>query len=186
MKSVTVSRTTLTVLLLSLFVVPAFALSLHHAEEIDARVSNTLARFESRVRGASELMHRARAVLVFPGVTKAAFVFGGEHGNGELRINGRTAGYYSLTAGSWGIQVGVEQKDIIIAFMTDEALRRFRQTDGFTIGGDAAVTLIKVGADGSIDTNTLTQPVVAMVRNQKGLMLDLSLNGTKISRLHVK
>jgi lipid-binding SYLF domain-containing protein len=178
-------KAAITTLLLLFAITPAFALSRRDAGKIHSRVHTALASFESHSHGAAALVHKARGVLIFPGLVKAGFIFGGEHGLGELRVNGKTVGYYSLTGGSWGAQIGAESRDLIIAFMTDGALQQFRKTDGFKIGVDASVSVIKVGAGADIDTNTITAPIVAVVRNQKGLMLDLSLNGSQIGHLKV-
>jgi lipid-binding SYLF domain-containing protein len=72
-------------------------------------------------------MAQAKAVLVMPNVTKAGFFAGGQYGEGALRMGGKTQGYYNLIAGSFGFTFGAQKMDIIIAFMTDEALQGFRK-----------------------------------------------------------
>jgi len=153
------------------------------AREIDAGVHATLDRFFYKVGGARELANKAVGILVFPSIVKAGFGFGGEYGEGALLIRGRNAGYYNTVSASFGFQLGVQERSVIIAFMTPEALRQFRGTAGWKIGADASVAIITVGAGGSIDTNKITSPVVGFILDPKGLMYNLTLEGTKISRI---
>jgi lipid-binding SYLF domain-containing protein len=153
------------------------------AREIDASVDVSLERFAKQVAGAKEFMKNAKGLLVLPGVTKAAFIIGGEYGEGALRINGKTADYYNLVSGSFGLQIGAEARDIIIAFMTDEALSAFRASNGWEAGVDGNIALITVGAGGRVDTTTTRDPIVGFVFDVKGLMADVSLKGAKITKL---
>ena len=150
---------------------------------IDADVDATLTRLYSTVQGSRELVDKARGVLVFPSVITAAFWFGAQYGKGALRVGGQTSGYYSLTAGSFGLQIGAQSKAIIMLFMTQEALDKFMSSQGWAAGVDATVALVSVGANGNVDTSTATKPVEAFVLTNAGLMAGVSLEGTKISRL---
>jgi lipid-binding SYLF domain-containing protein len=154
------------------------------AKEIDASVDVALERFDKQVAGAKEFAKAAKALLVLPSVKKAAFIVGGEYGEGALRINGKTADYYNIVSGSFGLQIGAQAKDIIIAFMTDEALAAFRASDGWEAGVDGNIALITVGAGGSVDTTTIRDPIVGFVFDVKGLMADVSLKGAKITKLN--
>jgi lipid-binding SYLF domain-containing protein len=153
------------------------------AREIDAGVHETLDRFFHKIGGARELAHKAVGLLVFPSVVKAGFGVGGEYGEGALLVDGRNAGYYNTISGSFGFQLGVQARSVIIAFMTPQALRQFRSTSGWKVGADASVAIITVGAGGSIDTNKITSPVVGFILDPKGLMYNLTLEGSKISRI---
>ncbi|CAM2154685.1 MULTISPECIES: YSC84-related protein [Paraburkholderia] len=152
-------------------------------QSIDASVDGTMSRLYQTVPGSRELVGKARGVLVFPSVVQAGIVVGGEHGDGALRVGGGTVGYYSTTGASVGATLGVQSKAVVYLFMTQDALDKFRNSDGWSVGGDASVALVKVGANGSIDTTTATKPVEVFVLTNKGLLGDLSLGGTKISRL---
>ena len=154
------------------------------AYEIDVGVDETLERFYYSIRGARELAHKAVGVLVFPSVVKAGFGFGGEYGEGALRIRGRTVDYYNTLSASVGFQLGVQERSVIIMFMTPDALDQFRRTAGWKVGADASVAIITVGIGGSIDTNKITSPVVGFILDPKGLMYNLTLEGSKISRIH--
>lgn len=159
---------------------PAAAAS---AYEIDSDVNATLDRFFYNVRGAADLLNRAAGVLVFPSVVKAGIGVGGEYGEGALRVAGRSVGYYNTISASVGFQLGVQARSVIIAFMTSDSLERFRRTDGWKIGADASVAVITLGVGGSVDSNQVKNPVVAFVLDNKGLMYNLTLEGTKISRI---
>jgi len=67
--------------------------------------------------------------------------------------------------------------------MTDDSLNRFRSSDGWSAGGDASVAVLKIGANGVVDTSTATGQVDAFVLSNGGLMAGASLDGTKVSRL---
>jgi len=153
------------------------------AGEINASVNAALNRFYKQVGGAKEFMAQAKAVLVMPNVTKAGFFAGGQYGEGALRMGGKTVGYYNLVAGSFGFTFGAQRMDIIIAFMTDEALQGFRKVDGWEIGIDGNVALITIGAGTRLDTTTARDPIVGFVFDAKGLMADLSLKGAKFTRI---
>jgi lipid-binding SYLF domain-containing protein len=154
-------------------------------QSIDASVDGTMSRLFQTVPGSRELVSKARGVLVFPSVIQAGFVVGGQYGEGSLKVGGSTVGYYSTVSGSFGLQAGAQSKAIIFLFMTQDSLDSFRNADGWSVGGDASVALVKVGANGAIDTNTATAPVQVFVLTNAGLMGDLSLQGTKVSRLKI-
>ncbi len=152
-------------------------------KEIDASVDAALDRFHKEVKGAKEFLASAKGVLVFAGVIKAGIGIGGEYGEGALRINGKTADYYSVASGSIGLQLGAQKKDIILVFMQDEALKKFRASSGWKAGVDGSVALITVGAGGSIDTTKINEPIVGFVVGQSGLMYNLTIEGSKITKL---
>ena len=151
--------------------------------EIDAGVHHTLRVFVRQVGGARELLDRSAAVLVFPTVIKAGMGVGGEYGEGALLVRGRTVGYYNTVSASIGFQLGAQARSVIIAFMTHEALDGFRRVAGWKIGVDGSVALINVGVGGSIDTSKIASPIVGFIFDGKGLMYNLTLEGSKISRI---
>ena len=120
---------------------------------------------------------------MFPTIVKAGFGFGGEYGEGAMRIGGKTVAYYNTAAASFGFQIGAQARSVIIMFMTPEALANFRRVDGWKVGVDGSVAIITIGAGGSIDTDKITNPVVGFVVDPKGLMYNLTLEGSKISRI---
>ncbi len=152
--------------------------------KIDVRTDEALAEFKSEISGANAVLAKAVGVLVFPRITKGGFGIGGEYGEGALRVGDRSVAYYSNAAASAGLQIGLQRRRQMLVFLDQTALDKFRASDGWEIGVDASVTVITVGAGGSIDTKQLNQPIVAFVFDSKGLMYNLSLEGTKISRIH--
>ena len=152
---------------------------------INAAVDSTLARLYTTANGSRELVAKARGVLVFPSVIQAGFWIGGQYGEGALRVGGQSTGFYSTAGGSFGLQIGAQSKAIIFLFMTQDALDRFRDSDGWAVGADATVALVKIGANGNIDTSTATAPVQAFVLTNAGLTVGVSLEGTKITRVTI-
>ncbi len=151
-------------------------------QEMDAAANATLTKLYESSPQAKQLVARARGVLIFPSVLSASFIVGAQHGTGVLRVGGVDSGYYSVTGGSIGIQAGAQSKAMVLLFMTDDALAKFRASSGWTVGADATVAVVNVGANGSIDTYTAQQPIVGFVLNNGGLMAGVSVDGSKISK----
>ena len=163
----------------------ASALSPGAAErrQIDTAVNNTLAQLYREAPGSRDLAKKAQGVLVFPDVYKAAIGVGGEYGKGALRVGGKTAGYYSIASGSLGLQLGAQARNIVFMFMTQQALADFRNSSGWQAGANAGVAVVKKGSEGSVDTSQINAPVLVFVFGHTGLMADVSVEGTKISKL---
>ncbi len=174
------------VILAVLLVLPGDRAEAASAVEIDAKVNAVLTRFYKDVASAKELSTKAQGILTFPSVIKAGFGIGGEFGEGALRINDKTVDYYSTVAASIGFQFGVQSRAVILMFMTDDALTRFRSSDGWEVGVDASVALVTIGAGGTIDTTNIKDPVIGFIFGEKGLMYNLSLEGSKMTKLHKK
>ncbi len=153
------------------------------AREIDASVNAALTRFTMQVKGSKEFMQSAKGVLVFAEVLQAGAGIGGQYGEGALRIRGKTVAYYNITSASVGFQLGAQVKDIILVFLQDKALKDFRAKDGWQAGVDGSVVILDQGAQASLDTAKFNQPIVGFVVGQKGLMYNLTLEGTKISKM---
>ena len=151
--------------------------------EINAGVNAATNRFKKQVKGANEYLKVAKGVLVMPNVTKAGFIVGGQYGQGALKVGGKTADYYSLAAGSVGWQIGAEKSDMIIIFVTEEALKKFRNSDGWEAGADAEVTMIAAGVDLPISTLVSQHPIMGFVIDQKGLMAGVSVKGAKFTKI---
>jgi len=153
------------------------------APEIDASVNAAMSRFMTQVKGSKEFLQASKGILVFAGVWKAGAGIGGQYGEGALRIGGRTAAYYKITSASIGLQLGVQKKDIILVFLQDAALRKFRASEGWQVGVDGSVVLLDKGAAASINTRKFNEPIVGFVVGEQGLMYNLTLEGSKISKL---
>lgn len=171
------------VLLFILSVPPAWADS---ANIINAGVNDTLARFVKEVAGAESFLKSAKAALIFPKVYKAGIGIGGEYGEGALRVGGKTVAYYSTAAASIGFQLGGQVKSIIVLFMQDEALRKFRDSDGWKAGVDGSIAVVDTGAGRELSTQTIKDPIVGFIFDQKGLMFNLTLEGSKFTQLDIQ
>jgi lipid-binding SYLF domain-containing protein len=156
------------------------------ASELRASASAALRKLYANNARARELSKRARGVLVFPRILKAGFVFGGQGGEGVLFIGGKAAGYYSIGAASFGFQAGAQVYGYALFFITASALDYLKKSEGFAIGAGPSVVVVKAGAAKDFDTTNLTQDVYAISFNQEGLMGSLSLEGSKITRIHPK
>ena len=152
------------------------------AKEIDAGVDEAIVKFEKEVKGGKSFLDSSKGVLVFPRVLKGGAGFGGEYGEGALRIAGKTVDYYSMLQGSFGLQLGGEIKTVYLVFLDEAALKGFRESEGWKAGVDGSVSLVTLGAGGTIDTQNMKDPIVAFVLGQKGLMYNLSLEGTKFTK----
>ncbi|MCB0353169.1 MAG: lipid-binding SYLF domain-containing protein [Bdellovibrionales bacterium] len=152
--------------------------------ELNNEIQKATDTFKQEVKTGDSIISSAKGYLIFPEVTKAGIGIGGEYGKGALVVDGEIKEYYSTKSASIGAQLGVQTKSMIIAFMTDEALENFEKSNGWEVGVDGSVAIAKIGAEGSIDTtSTLNKSVVAYIFGQSGLMADVSISGSKISKL---
>lgn len=136
--------------------------------------SNTAARL---------IAGEAKAVLVFPNIVKAGFLFGGQMGDGVLMKNGRAVGYYNSVAASYGLQAGVQVFGYALFFMNDDALAYLDKSQGWEVGVGPSVVVVDQGVGKSLTSTTLTQDVYAFIFDQKGLMAGVGIQGSKITRL---
>ncbi len=154
--------------------------------EINASVKVAKERFVKEVKGASEYLKVAKGVLVMPNVAKAGFLVGGQYGTGALQVGGKTVSYYNVGGASFGFQAGAEKFDLVIIFVTNEALKKFRNSKGWETGVDAEITMLGAAAEGTLSTLQSQNPVVGFVIDQKGLMGGVSLKGAKFSKFQPK
>jgi len=147
--------------------------------ELDSRVAATLQRLYDAQQEARELGAKATAILVIPEKIKAGIGVGGSVGEGALLVDGETEGYYRSTSLSIGLQLGVQSRAEVIMFMTDSAYRGFVEQDGWEAGVDGSVALVEFGVGSRIDTNSIQDPIIGFVFGNKGLMYNLSLEGSK-------
>ena len=155
-------------------------------QAIDAGANAALTRLYQQARGSEELVKSARGVLIFPNFVSAGFIVGGASGQGVLRVAGKSASYHRMTEGSVGLLAGAQSQAVFILFMTDDALARFRSSSGWTIGADASVSLLTVGADARVTSQTAQQPVIGFVLTNSGIMGNLSLSGSRITPLNLQ
>jgi lipid-binding SYLF domain-containing protein len=168
------------ILVTLLFTASAMASS---GPKIDEAANGALDVFKEEISGSEVFLNQAAGYLIFPKVYKVGIGIGAESGEGALRVGGTTVDYYRTTSGSIGFQLGAQAKSIIIVFMTQEALTKFRNSEGWKVGIDGSVALIDIGAGKAIDSHNIKDPVVGFIFGAKGLMYNLTLEGSKISKL---
>ncbi|MBI2313652.1 MAG: hypothetical protein HYU77_14225 [Betaproteobacteria bacterium] len=170
-------------LLFALFLLlPAGARAASKAE-IDAEVREAIQNFYKHTSAGKELAGKASGMLVFPSVIKAGIGIGGEYGEGALLVRGKTVAYYNIAGASIGFQLGAQARSQIVLFMNDKVLSDFRKSEGWQAGVDGSVAVATLGAGGAIDTETAKQPIIGFIFSNKGLMYNLTFEGSKISRL---
>lgn len=152
--------------------------------EIDTDVQFALTAFYNLSPGNKELAAKAAGVLVFPSIVKAGFFLGGDYGEGVLQVDGKTVDYYSTAAISFGLQLGAQSRSEVILFMEKEALENFRVNDGWAAGLDGSVAVMDNGVGKGIDTETAQKPIIAFIFSSKGLMGNLTLEGSKFSKVY--
>ena len=153
------------------------------AEEINIRVDATLNRFCKEIAGGSAFLKKAKGVLVLPNVIKAGFGVGGEYGEGALRVGDKTVEYYSTAAASIGFQLGAQSKSIVLVFLKSNALSNFRNSHGWKAGVDGSVAIIKWGVGEDINTVDIKDSIVGFVFSNKGLMYNLTIEGSKFTKI---
>lgn len=151
--------------------------------EIDIGVEAAIKKFKVEVAGAEKFLAKAEGILVFPDVVKAGFGIGGEYGEGALLIKGKTVDYYNTAAASIGFQFGAQFKTVMLIFLKKDALKKFRNSSGWEAGVDGSVALVELGVGKDINSVNLEDPIVGFVFSNKGLMYNLTLEGSKISKL---
>lgn len=151
--------------------------------KIDARVQATLSEMYTEIPDSKLLAEKSVGMLVMPLVTEAGLWIGGAYGRGALLVNGVTVDYYSQTKASLGLQIGAQQFAHVLFFMTEDALAEFRTSSGWVAGADVKYAVVNSGGRFAADTMTTTSPVVAVVFGQAGLIVGVSLEGAKYSRI---
>jgi lipid-binding SYLF domain-containing protein len=159
---------------------PALAAS---KEEIDAKVEEALENFYKQTSAGKRLADKAAGMLVFPEVIKAGVGVGGEYGEGALIAKGKTIAYYNTAAASIGFQLVAQIKSQVILFMNPKVLESFRKSKGWKAGVDGSVALATLGAGGELSTETMKEPIIGFIFSNKGLMYNLTFEGSKISRI---
>lgn len=159
---------------------PSFASS---KADIDGRANRALEHFYTLNSANRSLVDKAAGVLIFGRVTKAGAGVGGEFGEGVLRVNGAIVDYYSVASASVGLTLGVGEHREIILFMTPAALEHFTRSHDWSVGADASFALVSKGAGGQYDSATLDKPILGFIFGEKGLLGDLSFEGSKITKI---
>lgn len=153
------------------------------AGEINRDVRSALQNLYAKTPSAQVLGEKAKAILVFPNITKAGFIVGGQYGEGAMIRNGKIAGYYNTVSASYGLQAGIQKYGYALFLMTDSMLKYLNRSDGWELGVGPSVVVVDVGKAGGISTTTAQSDAYAFFFDQKGLMAGLGLQGTKITKI---
>jgi len=153
------------------------------AAELDRDGARVLQKLYEKNSAARLLGQKAKAILVFPGIIKAGFMFGGQIGEGVLFKGGRPAAYYNTVAASWGLQAGAQKFGYALFFMNDAALAYLDKSDGWEVGVGPSIVVVNEGMGKSMTSTTITQDVYAFIFDQKGLMGGMGVQGSKITQI---
>ncbi len=159
---------------------PALAAS---AAEIDREVTQGLKDLYAKNPKAKELGKKAKGILVFPGIVKGGFIVGGQYGEGALRKNGKTVGYYNTVAASWGLQAGLQKFAYAMFFMTEPSLKYLDKSGGWELGTAPNIVVVDKGLATTLSTTKLQNAIYLFFFDQKGLMAGLGIQGTKITKI---
>jgi len=131
-----------------------------------------------------DLLDKAEAIAVFPGVVKAAFIVGGKGGQGVIsrRVNGgwSAPAFFNLSGGSFGLQVGAQKTDYIFLIMNDDGVKGLLK-DKFELGGEAGVAAGPVGREAAAATNLRLDAGILSYSRSKGAYVGAALKGAVIS-----
>ena len=153
------------------------------ARELEREGRAALQQLYATQPSAKVLGSKAKAILVFPSIVKAGFMFGGQMGEGIRLQKGKVTGYYSTVAASYGFQAGIQKYGYALFFMNQAAVNQLDKTNGFEVGVGPSIVVVDEGMGKSITSNTITSDTYAFIFSQKGLMGGMGIQGSKISRI---
>jgi lipid-binding SYLF domain-containing protein len=159
---------------------PALAAS---AAEINRDANTVLAKLYEKKPEAKKLASQAKAILIFPSIYKAGFMFGAQYGEGVLRRGNKSVGYYNTVAASYGWQAGAQAFGYALFFMNDAALSYLNKSEGFEVGVGPSIVVLDEGAGKAVTSSTVSQDIYALIFDQKGLMAGAGIQGSKISKI---
>jgi lipid-binding SYLF domain-containing protein len=165
-----------------LFSAGAFA---SEKEILEAEANLAVKKFNDRVEGGEDFLGKVKGYLVFPSVMRGGLIFGGEFGRGVLIVNNQTEGYFNMVSGSVGLQIGVQKRAILIAFVSQRALDSFLSTNGFTVGVDGSLNFANWGTSRDLSTAMLGRDVIVFAFDETGVMGGVSVDGSKITRINL-
>jgi len=154
--------------------------------ELESNARHALQSLYAGNTAAKLIGEKATAVLVFPNIVKAGFMFGGQLGDGMLFRGGKAVDTYNSVAASYGLQAGLQVFGYALFFMTDKALAYLDKSEGFEIGVGPSVVVVDAGVGKSLSSTTLKDDIYAFIFDQKGLMAGIGIQGSKITKTHKK
>ena len=156
------------------------------AAQLSSSARSALQKLTAQVPAAKALAKDAKAVLVFPKVTKAGLGVGGQYGEGALLQGGKAVAFYNTAGASFGLQAGAQTFGYALFFMNDNALAQLSKNEGFEVGVGPSVVVMDEGMAKSTTTTTMKDDIYAFIFGQKGLMAGLGVQGNKITQIHPK
>jgi lipid-binding SYLF domain-containing protein len=156
------------------------------AADLSRNANASLKQLYASVPLAKSLGPKARAILVFPKVTKAGLGVGGQYGEGALLQKGKAVAYYNTAGASFGLQAGAQQYSYAMFFMNANALGQLDKAEGFEVGIGPTVVVVDAGMAKTLTTTTMKDDIYAFIFGQKGLMAGLGIQGNKITKINPK
>lgn len=154
------------------------------AANINQDVDIALKRLYQSTPAAQKIGEISKGILVFPNIIKGGLIVGGQYGEGALRVDGKTTGFYQSVAASYGLQIGAQSFGYALFFLSDEDLRYLKNSEGWEIGVGPTVVVMDEGMARSFSTTTAQSGVYAFFFSQKGLMAGIGIQGSKITEIH--
>ncbi|MGB5505509.1 MAG: YSC84-related protein [Sulfurovum sp.] len=154
-----------------------------NAQKLNAEVDMAIKKFKKEVPGGEKFLSKVKGYLVFPSVYKGGFIIGGKYGKGALRVNGSTKHFYSMTSASIGYQAGVQEHSVLIAFVSEESLNNFMNSNGWEAGVDGSVIIADWGKMKDITSISYEKPIIGFMYGEQGLMAGVSIEGTKFKKI---
>ncbi len=154
------------------------------ASEIERNATQALTTLYESTPGAKALADKSKGILVFPSIVNGGFIIAGRYGDGALRKSGRTVGFYRTISASIGFQAGVQSFGYVLFFMDDASLKYLSKSDGWELGTGPTLVVLDKGFAKDLSTTTLQKGIYAFIFDQKGLMGGISIQGSKITRIH--
>jgi lipid-binding SYLF domain-containing protein len=132
-----------------------------------------------------EVLSNAKCILVVPDLIKGGFVFGGKHGRGVASC--RTAegwsapAFVSVGGGSWGLQIGIEDVDLVMLVMNDQGMQHLLSSK-FELTGEGSVAAGPVGRHASAGTDWKMNTEMLTYSRSKGVFAGLTLEGAVVEQ----
>ncbi|MBA1421519.1 MAG: hypothetical protein FAF03_12005 [Epsilonproteobacteria bacterium] len=153
------------------------------AKSLGRDANEAINKFIAENKGGDAFLVKAKAFLVFPDIKEAGMFIGGKYGEGVLRVQRTTKAYYSIKSASVGMQMGVQQYSMIIAFTSEAALNKFLLDDDWSTDVDGKIAMAEWNSKEELDDIDFDDDMVAFVFDSKGMMGSLTLEGTKFKRI---
>jgi lipid-binding SYLF domain-containing protein len=150
--------------------------------DLDQAATAALNKLYAAAPATKALGEKAKAVIVFPEIYKAALLVGGQGGKGTMFKDGKVVGHYNIGGVAVGLEAGAQTYSYAVFLMTDEAVARLKDAAGLELGVEPNIVVLNAGAGANVSTATAPSDVYAYVFGTQGLMGGVSLQGLKITK----